>query len=512
MSVHRMIPPGGRVVAAVSGGSDSVALVLVLRELERVIGCEVAGIAHLNHGLRDAAVDDERFCGALAAQLGVPFFLERVRVAALAREQRRSIEDAARVARYAFFERVRIAASADAVATGHTRDDQAETFLLRLLRGAGTRGLAGILPVSGCVVRPLIDVRRDELRQYLADRGQPYRDDETNRDVRIPRNRIRHELIPSLERDFSNGITEILAREAELARLDNDRLQNEAIDSAGLIVLTTTSGETVPLSRTLLEDAERGWGPAVMSACGPSEALEGSGRRPPPSENERGWGPARIKKVQIDAAGLAALHPALASRLARIALSILAPDRFVGFDHVEALLALAAASSGSVSLPGQQAIRRASRVELVRGPVRPFSNSFSVPLSIPGEVTLGAQGWVVSAEMADPVGPGHPERMLNGGLSTVIQASQVVPPLVVRSRRAGDRVKPRGLGGRSKKLQDFLVDRKIAREQRDLLPLVVDGDDRIVWVVGHPAAEDFRVTEPSQGVIFLKARRLGGQG
>ena len=523
-----MIPPGGRVLAAVSGGSDSVALALLLRELEQEQDWKLAGLAHLNHGLREAAIADERFCEALAAQLDVPFIVERVSVRDLARDQRRSIEDTARRARYAFFERARKSVGADVIATGHTRDDQAETFLLRLFRGAGTRGLAAVLPVSGCVSRPLLEVRREELRAHLAERGQAFREDETNRELRIPRNRVRHELIPYLERELSPGITEILAREAELARMDHDHLQNEAIDSVGLIVLRISSGETVPLTRKLLEVAETqgpldrasdrrpppsqagvpsarfmragvavgGRGRASMSACGPGEALEGSHR---------------VKTVEIDAAGLAALHPALASRLARIALSILAPDRFVGFDHVEAILELAVASSGAVSLPGQQAVRRGSRIELVRRQVRPFSNSFEVLLSIPGEVTLPAQGWSLSAETAQRLDDVARDENCNG-FSIAVQAARIALPLVVRSRRPGDRLKPAGLGGRTKKLQDVLVDKKVAKEERDSLPLVVDGNGRIVWVVGHSATEDFRVTEPSQGVIFLKARRLGGQG
>lgn len=474
---HRMLPVGGRVLAAVSGGSDSVALALLLRELERERLCELVGLAHLNHGLREAAADDERFCEAFAGQLGVPFFLERVSVRDLARHEHRSIEDAARHARYAFFERVRARVDADVVATGHTRDDQAETFLLRLLRGAGTRGLAAILPVSGRVIRPLLEVRRDELRAYLSDCGQAFREDETNRELRIPRNRVRHELIPYIERELTPGITGILAREAELARQDDDRLQNEAIDSAGLIVLRNSNGETVALDRARIE---------------------------------QGWVAASIEKVDIDAARLAGLHPALASRLVRIALSILAPDRFVGFDHVEAVLGLAVASAGSVSMPGQQASRRGKTIELVRDTVPPFSNSFEVPLSIPGEVTLARQRWIVSADTVERPDGGRTDG--NGAFSTAIQASQVALPLLVRSRRPGDRVKPAGFGGRSKKLQDFLVDKKVARDERDGLPLVVDGNDRIVWVVGHPATEDFRVTDPSQGVIFLKARRLGGQG
>ena len=482
---YRMIPAGGRVLVALSGGSDSVALALLVKELEARGDWRLAGLAHLNHSLREAADADQQFCRELAARLAVPFISERVAIRELAREQRRSIEDAARQARYAFLERAREEVSADVIATGHTRDDQAETFLLRLIRGAGTRGLAGVLPNAGRVIRPLIEIRREELRSYLAERTQPFREDETNQDVSIPRNRVRHELIPAIARGFSGAIVDILAREAELARQDQDRLQNEAIDFAGLIVLRNSSGETVPLTR---------------------ERFEAAGRR----EDFGG-----VAAVEMNAAALASLHPALGSRLARIALSILAPDRFVGLDHVEAILELAVASSGAVSLPGQQAVRKAATIELVREPFRGFANSFSFPLSIPGEVTLRfneAQGWAISAGMAEDSAPGPGGLAGNGCLDAAVQADRLALPLAVRSRKPGDRLSPRGLGGRTKKLQDFLVDRKVAREERDLLPLVVDSEDRIVWVVGHPATEDFRVTEPSQGVIFLKARRLGGQG
>jgi tRNA(Ile)-lysidine synthase len=135
-------------------------------------------------------------------------------------------------------------------------------------------------------------------------------------------------------------------------------------------------------------------------------------------------------------------------------------------------------------------------------------NSFRVPLSIPGEVILEAQGWAVSAESGDRHSSGNRGNQLAVG----VQAERVAPPLAVRSRRPGDRFRPIGMRGQGKKLQDFLVDRKIAREKRDLLPLVVDSSDTILWVVGESVSEDFRVTEPSQGVIFLKARRLGGPG
>src|SRR5512141_854929 len=158
---HSMLPRGGRVVVALSGGPDSVALVHVLGELASAGELAIAALAHFNHQLRGVEADeDEVFCRRMAGALGLPFEAGRADVRALAAEHGRSIEDAARVARYAFFEEVADRIGADVIAVGHTRDDQAETFLLRLLRGSGLRGLAGILPRSGRVVRPLLDVSR----------------------------------------------------------------------------------------------------------------------------------------------------------------------------------------------------------------------------------------------------------------------------------------------------------------------------------------------------------------
>jgi tRNA(Ile)-lysidine synthase len=470
---------GDRVLVALSGGPDSVALTRLLGELEGAGELSIAGIAHLNHRLREAAGEDEEFCRAMAAERALPFHSDLVDVRALAARLGTSLEDAGRRARYELFERVATELGADVIATGHTRDDQAETFLLRLIRGAGPRGLGGIHPRAGRVVRPLLEIGRDELRAYLASVGQVFRDDESNRDLSIPRNRVRHELVPFLSRDFSPGITDVLAREATIARQDEDRLQQEAIDLLDLIVLRNEAGIS-------------------------GEAA-----------------------VELDARALGALHPALAVRVARIAMETVAPGRFVGFDHVERLLALARdpRGEGALSLPGQHAVRRGETLVLDsrRADAQPFSNSFRVSLSIPGEVVLAQQGWAVSAtRCARPDGhhggdiqPGQSPGTLKvecPRLEQTVAADGLTLPLAVRSRRPGDRLSPLGMGGRQKKVQDVLVDRKVPREGRDSLPLVVDSADRIVWVVGESVAEDFRVTEASQAVILLKARRLGGQG
>src|SRR4029450_7845802 len=192
---HDMLPRGARVLVALSGGPDSVALLHILRTLEQRGGLAVAAAAHFNHQLRGAEADeDELFCRDLAAATGVPFIAGRGDVAARARELGRSLEDAARLSRYEVLEQSAGAIGAAAVAVGHSLDDQAETFLLRLIRGAGLAGLAGIRPRAGRVIRPLLDISRAELRGYAAEHGIDFRDDASNADVRIPRNRVRLEL------------------------------------------------------------------------------------------------------------------------------------------------------------------------------------------------------------------------------------------------------------------------------------------------------------------------------
>ena len=450
-----MLPRGGRVLVALSGGPDSVALLHILRTLEHRGALMVAGAAHFNHMLRGAEADqDEVFCRELAAGMGVPFLAGRDDVAARARERGRSLEDAARHARYEFLNGAAMAVHADAIAVGHSMDDQAETFLLRLIRGAGPAGLAGIRPRVGRVIRPLLEVPRAELRTYVAAHGLAFREDASNADVSIPRNRVRHELLPGLT-TFSPGIAATLAREASLAREDEEFLDGLAIESSASIVL-----------------------------C----------------ENDA---------ITMDVAGLTALPSALASRVTRKALSAVASDRFIGFQHVDDLLELArhGAEGAALALPGVTAVRRGPRIVFGAAANRPFSNSFRFPLSIPGEVAV--PGWALSATWLESGEFTPPPARAD---TAVVAAAPLRRPLSVRSRQRGDSFRPLGMGGRGRKLQDFLVDRKIPRGDRDSLPLVVDHDDRIVWVVGQSVAEEFRVTAPRQGVILLKARRLGGVG
>ena len=413
-----LLPPGTRVLVACSGGGDSVALGALLCELAPGAKWSVAGLLHVNHRLRGAASDeDETFCRDLAATLGVPITVERVDVAARARGERISIEAAGHRVRYELFARAVRAGWADLVATAHTRDDQAETVLLRLIRGTGPAGLAGIRPRIGTVVRPLLDIRRDELRGYLRLRGLPHREDPSNRDERILRNRVRHRLIPFLAEHFSPAVTDALARGAAIARDDADWLDDAANAAAAEIVQYK------------------------------EEPLDAGGDFAGGS-------------FEVDAARLAAAHPALARR---VALHVLerAGGRRVGFDHVERLRRLAEAEGKApvaADFPGCRVERRRTMLGFTRrrGRRAAGAEGYEYPLAAPGAVEISEAGLRITAEHG-----GRPARLVARGGVVALPAARITLPLTVRSWRPGDVFRPLGLGGRRKKVQDFFVDRKV---------------------------------------------------
>jgi tRNA(Ile)-lysidine synthase len=453
---HGLLPTGSRVVVALSGGADSVALLHVLRDLAEVEGFRVVGAAHLNHQLRGADADaDEHFCRELASRLDVPVEVERIDVGELARLSGTSIEHAAHTARHEFFDRAAVRLNATAVAVAHTKDDQAETFLLRLLRGAGPRGLSGMHPRSGIVVRPFLETGRDEVRSFVQAHHLQFRHDASNDDVAIPRNRIRHELLPLIER-FAPGIVDVLDREAAIAREDAD----------------------------YLEEAARAASERLISH--------------------------RAEGVELDAGALLREPPAIARRVIRIAQRMAAGDRFVGFDAAEAVLRYAVSkSTGQIDLPGHRVNRRGGSLVLTRsrGREKPSPAAlFSYQLEVPGQVRVPEAACAISADtMTVPAGVAveRVSRLVGRSNEAVVEAERLAGPLSVRNRRPGDTFRPLGLGGR-KKLQDYFVDAKVDRLEREITPVIVDSAGQIVWVSGHAVAEEFRVTDTTRDVVILK--------
>jgi tRNA(Ile)-lysidine synthase len=352
-----LITQGGRLIAALSGGGDSVAMVHLLRDIEQSGGFELVGLAHLNHMLRGAAADeDEAFCREMAARLGLLIEVERADVRQLALQTGRSLEDAARRARYSFLERVAAGADAERVAVGHTREDQAETVLLRLIRGAGPRGIAGIHPRAGRIVRPMLEVSRRELRDYLAEREIDFREDASNLDLAIPRNRIRREILPLLERHFSPAIVETLVRVAHISREDADFLEASS-QAAESRVLSLRNGT-----------------------------------------------------VLVHVPSLLAEPPAIRRRILQRAMKAVSAGRFVGFDHVNRLMefALDRNMCGPIDFPGHRAERIGENVVLVEwGGERArgaLPRRFSYPLPVPSVVWLPEAGLEISAVRQELLG------------------------------------------------------------------------------------------------------------
>ncbi|HEY6506766.1 MAG TPA: tRNA lysidine(34) synthetase TilS [Vicinamibacterales bacterium] len=225
---HAMLPTGARVLVGLSGGSDSVGLLLVLHELAEYGGFHVVGAGHFNHRARPTADRDEGFCRDLTASLGIAFVRDDADVVAAAAAEGQSFEECARRLRYAFLHRAARDLSADHIAVGHTRDDQAETFLLKLARGAGASGLGAVYPRRGGIVRPLLDVSREEIRVWLVAQRQGWVEDESNADLGNPRNRIRHRVLPELDAAYGGPTRAQLARAADLAREDGQWLDEQA--------------------------------------------------------------------------------------------------------------------------------------------------------------------------------------------------------------------------------------------------------------------------------------------
>ena len=466
---HSLWRPATRVVAAVSGGSDSVALFLLLRDLADAGDLVLAGLAHLHHHIRGEAADaDARFSVALAARCGVPACVEDEDIPARAARDRVSLEVAGREARQAFFARACAALHADCVSLAHTRDDQAETVLLRLVRGAGPAGLAGMSPRNGARVRPVLTVTRAELREYLEGLGETWHDDATNADCDNPRNRMRHEVLPLLRSAFNPQVDAALARTADILRSDADFFDAVVAEAADRLVAVGSHG------------------------------------------------------VRVDGAGLAALPEAVARRVALRALETVHPGRSYGLEEAIAVCRFAGGDAKG-SLPGVEMQRVGPVVVLtVRG--QPDASAglvafADVPapqlLPIPGEVRERQGRWVVTSEGPRPGSVSDAGAGDNGGLvgseagahRVMVDAARLGSALLVRTRLPGDRLQPLGASGH-RKLQDVLVDRKVPRAERDLVPIVTDSAGQIVWVAGQVLADPFRLTPLTTTVVILKFGRV----
>jgi tRNA(Ile)-lysidine synthase len=458
---YRMLAPGETVVAAASGGPDSTALVHVLASLAGPLGL-ILHVAHFDHGLRDDAAEDSALVAAQSARANLPYHEGRGDARGYAVEAGCSVEDAARRLRYAFLVSVARSVGAQAIATGHTLDDQAETVLMRLLRGSGLRGLGGIPPVrwhEGIrIVRPLLDTPRAEVMRYLARHGLSWREDPTNRDPAFLRNRIRADLIPVLE-GYNPHVREALARAALLLREDAEAL--ESLAGPRIAGLLFRDGDAVRM---------------------PLEAF-----------------------LELP---VAVQRRALLEAIRRLR----GNDRGVGFVHLEGARRLVVEGrTGSVAeIPGGLwVVRVPGAVEVTVRRDRDRAEAPQYRVEVPGHVVAAEYGVHVSAREVS--GDDSAVRALAvhpAPQAIVVDRATAGRALVVRGARPGDRFRPFGMGGREKLVADFLRERGVPRHRRSQVPVIATEQGEVLWVVGHRAAEAARVDPAAPRVVKIEVHRL----
>lgn len=462
-----MLDPEDKVLVAVSGGPDSIALLHLLRMLAPEKRLRL-GVIHLNHGLRGAASDSEAdFVRSVATALRLPFFVEKADVNAFRKTHRLSLEEAARQVRYDYFHKAAAAHQYDKVALGHHSDDNAELVLMNILRGSGPQGLSGIPPVRvSRFIRPLIDLNREDLKHFLAENDIPFILDASNEDRRHRRNQIRHELIPLIRRNYNPDIMQSLSRLAAIMRDENHWID-------GL--------------------AEK-----VFSEC--------------ILDRERDC-------LILSVDRLTALEPPLLRRVLRKTLFEIKRDlRRIRFSHIDAIGDLLL--GGPNEVPVKKEIHLPNRIRVQRSGLRlilRMTPKTSGKTETPSDPAFCHFNYQIAEQNIDST-LDLPEINARMRFSVLTESSlpnlpfsptsayfdldALIFPLVVRPPQPGDRFKPLGLGG-AQKLKAFFINQKVPMIQRRRCPLLLSGD-AIIWIAGHRTAEIGKVSDKTQNILKVE--------
>ncbi|MBI5885087.1 MAG: tRNA lysidine(34) synthetase TilS [Deltaproteobacteria bacterium] len=440
-----MLDKGDTLVCAVSGGVDSMVMLHIMYGLKDEFGLKLV-VAHLNHNLRGAeSARDCAFVKKAASALGLRCIVKRLKKGELdARDG--SLQEAARKSRYAFFEDVARRVKADRVATGHTLDDQAETVLLRLLKGASIAGLGGIPLVRGPYIRPIIDIPRAEIEAYARANAIAFVTDSSNLTDKYQRNAIRHNLIPLIEGGFNPNIKETLARTAGLLRRDN----------------------------AFIEEA---------SARAYAAALIGRDKHTATFENAK----------------LRDMHPAVLSRVFLSALAELSIERDAYACDVEAFLDIVKSMRPNVTIKaaGVWVTRQYGVVTVsATAPVR--AEGFMFALKTPGITVVKEAGFRLKAKLlrAAPAS-------LDAGPGVAYFDYDALPqPIILRPYKPGDRLRPIGMKG-SRKIKDIYIDARVPASLRPRIPLLVCGSE-IIWAAGVKRSDSYKVLPQTGRVLRVE--------
>ena len=448
---YRMFEAGQRVGVAVSGGADSVFLLHALRELSPRWDLWLS-VIHIEHGIRGAAsIADAEFVAQLAANFGLPLHFRRADVPAIGG----NLEEAARNVRQTFYGELITSGTLDRVATGHTRSDQAETVLYRILRGSGLTGLSGILPVTNeGLVRPLLEIDRAEIEVWLRDRNIAWREDETNQDRTYARNRLRHDVLPLLRKEFNPQLDAALSNLATLAR-----------------------------------DEEAYWNSELA--------------RQPLVPN--------LQSLVIAVSELAKVPPALARRRIRQAAEMVRGDhRHLDFAHVERVLEMARSINGHdrFQAPGLDVCRSFDLIRLAPGGAALDETcDFSFAVQVPGSVELPASGTRITLQVLEKSAAVPYRQAATEPCATVVneldwqrfRGGRSAPSLVLRNWRPGDQYRRVGQP-KSDKIKFFFQEARIPLWERGNWPIITC-NETIVWARRFGAAAEFATGPETRSVL-----------
>jgi tRNA(Ile)-lysidine synthase len=442
ISRYRMLRRGDTVCVATSGGVDSAVLLHVLCSLADELGLKLV-VCHLNHGLRGKESErDFNFVKKTAQRLELPFEGKRL---GGGETRKGSLQDWARKKRYEFLEEAASKYGARKVALGHTLDDQAETVLMRFIKGSGTTGLSGMASVRGIYIRPLLETTREEIERYAHDKGIKYVIDSTNKSKKYLRNRLRLDLIPLIEKDFNSSIKETLARTASVLARDDEFIRAEAERAIAGLIKNRDSNE-----------------------------------------------------ITLDRKGLTGLNEALAVRVFLKAASIVGSVSGLYTPHVDSFLALVKAKrpNATANLPGSLYLKRVyDDITLsTKGLDKPLP--FDTELTVPGLTRIDGVGFCLRAMVLKK----RPVRLKKAD-TAYFDYDALLKPLRVRSFRTGDRMRPMGMEGH-KKLKDIFIDAKVPRAERVNIPLIESGG-KVIWAAGLRQAEEFKVTRSTRRILKI---------
>lgn len=444
---------GCSLLVAVSGGVDSIVLLHVLRELCDGFNLYLE-VAHLDHGLRgESSAADANFVSRKAEELGLVATIERRPVSA----DGESVEEAARRVRFNFLREVAEGKELDYVALGHTRDDQAETILMNLIRGAGLKGLSGMSEKRGRYIRPLLKVKSEEIEEYADENGLDYRVDETNKDKSYTRNRLRHDLIPKIQKEYNPNFEQRLIKTADLVRQARQVLEDR-VESIWNRISTSPGGR-----------------------CG----------------------------VCIDTGELKTCSPYIRKGLIRKGIFEAKGDlKDITATHVELIEkeALEMTKKVKLDLPGVTFVGNDDRSCFFVGYEQEPPQSYTFEVSPGGEVKIDQIDLKLSFSVLRRKDAPDLTEIADDPRREIVNWNKVEPPIIVRTREDGDRLIPLGMEG-TKKIKDFLLDLKVPVEERDRLPLVCDNRG-IIWVVGYRIDERYKVNSSTDIVLLMKARDI----